>query len=60
MGERIRQLQNISKYYYSDSSVTRALRRANLEFNMAAFFVRRNIQMQPGRAAEGDRQGCSG
>ena len=37
MAETILQLQNISKYYYSDTSVTQALRRINLEFSMGEF-----------------------
>lgn len=37
MAETILRLQNISKYYYSDTSVTQALRRINLEFSMGEF-----------------------
>lgn len=37
MAETILQLQNISKYYYSDTSVTQALRKINLEFSMSEF-----------------------
>jgi len=37
MAETILRLQNISKYYYSDTSVTQALRKINLEFSMSEF-----------------------
>ena len=37
MAETILRLQNISKYYYSDTSVTQALRKINLEFSMGEF-----------------------
>lgn len=37
MTEAILRLQNISKYYYSDTSVTQALRRVNLEFAPCEF-----------------------
>lgn len=37
MAETILRLQNISKYYYSDTSVTQALRKINLEFFMGEF-----------------------
>lgn len=37
MAETILRLQNISKYYYSDTSVTQALRRVNLEFTPCEF-----------------------
>lgn len=30
-------LQNISKYYYTDTSVTQALRKINLEFKIGEF-----------------------
>ena len=37
MAETILRLHNISKYYYSDTSVTQALRKINLEFSMGEF-----------------------
>ena len=37
MAETILRLQNISKYYYSDTSVTQTLRKINLEFSMSEF-----------------------
>lgn len=38
MAETILRLQNISKYYYSDTSVTQALRKINLEFSMESLW----------------------
>lgn len=37
MAETILRLQNVGKYYYSDTSVTQALRKINLEFQMGEF-----------------------
>lgn len=37
MAENVLQLQGISKYYYTDASVTQALRKINLEFHMGEF-----------------------
>lgn len=37
VGNTILQLQNVSKYYYSDTSVTQALRKVNLSFAMGEF-----------------------
>lgn len=37
MTKSILRLQNVSKYYYSDTSVTQALRRINLEFKLGEF-----------------------
>lgn len=37
MAENVLQLQGISKYYYTDASVTQALRKINLEFSMGEF-----------------------
>lgn len=37
MAKTVLRLQSISKYYYSDTSVTQALRRVSLEFEMGEF-----------------------
>lgn len=37
MEESVLRLQNVSKYYYTDASVTQALRKINLEFHMGEF-----------------------
>ncbi|HBI61476.1 MAG TPA: hypothetical protein DDY31_09730, partial [Lachnospiraceae bacterium] len=36
-GDRVIQLQNIGKYYYTDTTVTQALRKVNLEFQIGEF-----------------------
>ena len=37
MAENVLQLQGVSKYYYTDTNVTQALRKINLEFSMGEF-----------------------
>lgn len=37
MAESVLRLQNVSKYYYSETAVTQALRKINLEFQMGEF-----------------------
>lgn len=37
MAKSVLQLQNVSKYYYSETAVTQALRKVNLEFRMGEF-----------------------